>query len=90
MYLSFACPFRDRYKVTDYIQRNKLVIQEIDAVDKYARVLPLGVPTGCGNLFLLVMLENHEKKQVEEVYSCDSAYVMTLYTSVTLYLWLKM
>ncbi|XP_053378137.1 ephexin-1-like [Mercenaria mercenaria] len=63
----------DRYKVTDYIQRNKLVIEEIDNVDTYTRVLPHGVPSGCSNLFLLVMLENCEKRQVEEVYACDSA-----------------
>ncbi|XP_053378142.1 ephexin-1-like isoform X2 [Mercenaria mercenaria] len=63
----------DRYKVEDYCQRNKLVIEEIDNVDIYTRVLPLGVPSGCSNRFLLVMLENCEKRQVEEVYACDSA-----------------
>ncbi|XP_060579714.1 ephexin-1-like [Ruditapes philippinarum] len=63
----------ERYKVIDYAKRNKLLIEEIDSVDKYTRVLPLGVPSGCSNLFLLVTLENCEKKQVEDVFSCDSA-----------------
>lgn len=63
----------DRYKVTDYIQRNKLVVEEIDAIERYTRVLPLGVPAGCANLFLLVKLENHEKMVEEEVYACESA-----------------
>ncbi|XP_046360109.2 uncharacterized protein LOC124137724 isoform X2 [Haliotis rufescens] len=60
------------YSVTDYCQRNSLHVEAIDNVEK-CRLLPQGVPHGCKNLFLLVMLENFEKKQVEMVLSCASA-----------------
>ncbi|XP_053378788.1 uncharacterized protein LOC123528066 isoform X3 [Mercenaria mercenaria] len=62
----------DRYIVTDYGQRITLHIELIDNPEKNARVLPLGVPSGCKHLFLLVILENHEKKQVETVFACNS------------------
>ncbi|XP_046547057.1 LOW QUALITY PROTEIN: ephexin-1-like [Haliotis rubra] len=60
------------YSVTDYCQRNSLHVEAIDNVEK-CRLLPQGVPHGCKNLFLLVMLENFEKKQVEMVLACPSA-----------------
>lgn len=58
--------------MTDYGKRNALHVETIDNPEKNARVLPLGVPSGCKNLFLLVMLENHEKNQVETVFACNS------------------
>lgn len=64
--------YSERYIVIDYGQRNTLHIELIENPDKNARVLPLGVPSGCKYLFLLVMLDNHEKTQVEMVLSCNS------------------
>ena len=78
--------FSERYIVTDYAKRNKLLIEEIDSIDKYTRVLPLGVPSGCNNLFLLVTLENCEKRQVEEVFSCGSAYVFFVVVLLIIFL----
>ncbi|KAL5014745.1 hypothetical protein ScPMuIL_009015 [Solemya velum] len=61
----------NQYTVLDYAHRNSLHVQVVDTVDK-SRYLPLGIPSGCKNLFLLVLLENFENKQVEMVLSCDS------------------
>ncbi|XP_041378326.1 serine-rich adhesin for platelets-like isoform X2 [Gigantopelta aegis] len=59
------------FSVTDYCQRNSLHVEKIDSTEK-CRHLPLGIPSGCKSLFLMVILENHEKKQVEMVLSCNS------------------
>ncbi|KAL4219522.1 Rho guanine nucleotide exchange factor [Mactra antiquata] len=61
-----------KYIVTDRCERNVIYIELIEKPEKCARILPHGVPNNCKFLFLLTMLENHEEKQVETVYSCKS------------------
>ncbi|KAL3862356.1 hypothetical protein ACJMK2_008328 [Sinanodonta woodiana] len=58
-----------QYLVIDYALRNALMVQCIDNPEK-SRYLPNGVPSGTKNVFLLVLLENCMKKQVEMVLSC--------------------
>ncbi|KAK6176851.1 hypothetical protein SNE40_015072 [Patella caerulea] len=61
----------NQYVVTNYCQRNSIHVESIDNVEKCPH-LPLGIPSGCKNLFLMVMLENNEDKQLEMVLSCNS------------------
>ncbi|KAJ8320037.1 hypothetical protein KUTeg_001624 [Tegillarca granosa] len=62
----------NQYVVTDYGPRNALHVEVIDTAESKAKLLPQGVPSGCKNIFLVAMLENHEQKQVEMVLSCKS------------------
>ena len=64
--------FSNQYVVTDYSMRNAIHVELLENQEKIAKHLPLGVPGGCKNLFLLVMLENYDKKMVECVFSCNS------------------
>lgn len=58
------------YQVKDYCQRNALHVEMIDHPEK-SKFLPQGA-AGFKNLFLLALLSNHEKKQVEIVLSAKS------------------
>ncbi|KAK3602432.1 hypothetical protein CHS0354_022219 [Potamilus streckersoni] len=58
-----------QYLVIDYAMRNALMVECIDNPEK-SRYLPNGVPSGSKNVFLLVLLENFMKKQVEMVLTC--------------------
>ena len=64
--------FSNQYVVTDYSMRNAIHVETLDTPEKVNKYLPLGVPGGCKNLFLLVMLENYDKKMVECVFACNS------------------
>lgn len=62
----------DRYSVVDYGQRNLLHTEILDEPEQLNKFVPTGIPTGCKFLFVLVILENHEKKHVESIFSCNS------------------
>lgn len=61
-----------QFSVIDHCQRNAVHVDLIDNPERNARLLPLGVPSGCKFLFLLVILENYQKQQVEFVCSANS------------------
>ncbi|XP_033764186.1 uncharacterized protein LOC117345258 isoform X2 [Pecten maximus] len=60
-----------QYVVNDYAPRNALHVETLDTTDK-SRYLPQGAPSGCKNLFVVVLLENHEQKHTELILSCKS------------------
>ncbi|XP_060066680.1 uncharacterized protein LOC132546964 [Ylistrum balloti] len=60
-----------QYVVNDYAPRNALHVETLDNTDK-SRYLPQGAPSGCKNLFVVVLLENHEQKHTELILSCKS------------------
>jgi len=57
--------------VTDYALRNVLQVENLESQEK-SRYLPQGAPSGCKNIFVIVMLENHDQKCVELILSCKS------------------
>ncbi|CAC5370925.1 NGEF [Mytilus coruscus] len=63
--------FNNQYVVTDYALRNALHVENVDHTDK-SRHLPQGAPSGCKNIFVVVLLENYEHRQVELVLTCKS------------------
>ncbi|XP_069120774.1 uncharacterized protein [Argopecten irradians] len=60
-----------QYVVNDYAPRNALHVETLENTDK-SRYLPQGAPSGCKNLFVVVLLENHEQKHTELILSCKS------------------
>ncbi|XP_064610369.1 uncharacterized protein LOC135474730 isoform X1 [Liolophura sinensis] len=59
------------FSVIDCTKRNSVHCEVIQSPENFP-LLPNGAPSGCKNLFLMVMLENHEGKQVELILSCNS------------------
>ncbi|XP_021366449.1 uncharacterized protein LOC110458828 isoform X3 [Mizuhopecten yessoensis] len=60
-----------QYVVYDHAPRNSLHVEMLESTDK-SRYLPQGAPSGCKNLFVVVLLENHEQKHTELILSCKS------------------
>ena len=61
----------DQYVVVDYAPRIHVEATYIEE-EQYPHWLPNGVPGGCKNLFAMALLENHEGKNMEFIFACDS------------------
>ena len=54
------------YVVFDYAKRNSIHVENVEQGDKNK------LASGFKNLFRVVLLENHEQRQVELLFSCKS------------------
>ena len=55
----------------DYASRNAVEATEING-DNFSKWLPNGVPSGCQNLFVLALVDNHEHRHAEFYFACES------------------